>query len=69
MTTFTGLGWRIDLAADSDPTLMTTVFQWMIDWAADSDSDPTSMSTVFQWMIDWAADSDRTWITTRTRVR
>ena len=51
MTTFTGLGWRIDLAADSDPTLMTTVFQWMIDWAADSDTTSMTVTTVFRWMI------------------
>ena len=48
MTTVTELEWMIDLAADSDPTSITTVFQWMIDWAAlaDSGSDPTSMTTV-----------------------
>ena len=55
---------RRGLGSDFDDNCfpMTTVFQWMIDWAADRDSDPTlmttvsdstSMTTVFRWMIGW----------------
>ena len=45
-----------DFDDHSDPTWMTTVFRWMIDWAADSH--PNSMKTGLpcRWIIDsgWA---------------
>ena len=38
MTLMTGFRWRIDRGTDSDLNWMTsTVFRWMIFWAAESD--------------------------------
>ena len=36
---------------------MTTVFRWMIDWAADSD--PNSMTTGFRWITDSSGPANR----------
>ena len=40
-----------DWAADSDPTSMTTVFRWMIDWAVE-------LTTVFDDDLDWIRMDD-----------
>ena len=39
------------------PESMTTVFRWMVDWAADSD--PRSMTTGFGWIIDSSGPANR----------